>query len=215
MNKKIKSKKRLLVIVHGAKMPICKKGFLCRNYNKVMNFLTSPRGMLSLDYRKFKKYMKPHYDKVILFKWSGGIFRFYDLERSANRLKKILEKKKKRYNIDIAAFSLGGFVSERALEMVKELKIGKFVLIGAVHEPKFNFEVSEIVHNVYSEVDKLALLANNFYGLAFRKDFKIKHKKVKNYSFRNLKHDDLSQNLFVADVGKNLYDVYRGLLLDG
>lgn len=213
MNKKIRKKKRLLVIVHGAKPLECREGFLCRAYKKTMNFLNSPGGMLFSDYRKFKRYMKPSYDKVILFKWSGGILRFYDLERSATRFKKFLDNKRKKYKIDIAAFSLGGFVMERALEQMRELKIRRVLLVGAVHEPSFNFEVSDIVHNVYSEIDKLALLANNLYGLSFRKNFNIKNRKVKNHPFKSLNHDDLSKNLFVADVGKNLYEIYRDLLI--
>jgi hypothetical protein len=208
-----REKDRILIIIHGSKFWHLKNKFFKRIYTRIMNFFHCPKGMFFSDYKKFKKYMLPHYKKVILFKWSGGILRYYDLEKSAIELKKLLDKKSK-YKIDIVAFSLGGFVLERSLEMIKNFKIKKIMFIGAVHKPSFNFDVEEIVHNIYSETDKLAMIANQIYGLALKKDLRIRHKKVKNLDLIDLNHDDLSKNIILDSSGKRLYDIYKTLLLE-
>lgn len=177
-----------------------------------MSFLNCPRGMLLSDYREFKKYIQPYYKEVILFRWSGGILRFRDLETSARKLRKLLYSKRSE-KIDIVAFSLGGFVLERALESIQDVKAQKIVFVGAVHRPSLKFDVVEIMENVYSDIDRLALLANNLYNFAIGKEARIKHKKVRNIQLKNLNHDDLSKNILLDSSGTRLYDLYRKLLL--
>ena len=206
-------KRRLLIIVNGAKPLHFHEKFLNRLYRKIMEGLSSPKGMFFSDYKKLKKFMQPYYDKVILLKWDGNIFRFPNLEKTARNFAKFLIKKKDKYGIDIISFSLGCFVTERALDILKDLKVKKIIFVGAVHEPRFKLKFYKRIYNICSKKDKLALLANKVYGFKSKKHLKIKKNKLKNICFKSLNHDDLSKNVFVEELKKNLYDFYKDLLI--
>jgi hypothetical protein len=207
-----KKKLKVLIIVRGLVPPHFKNHLAENTKNYVLNKLTSQRGIITKDYYRLAKYFKKYYDVVEVLDWDGNLIKNPTCSKPIKNLKELFNKYKKE-SIDIIAVSLGGFIFQKTLSEIKDIKIQKVLYIGAVHNGKHLLKNVKKVINVYSTFDKMYFFANNLYegvGNTF-----LNGKNVWNLSLDNISHNKLLSNILIKEPTinkKRLCDLYRSLL---
>jgi len=211
MEKRVKDKKSVLIIVHG----LWKKRLGIRWLDKLIDFfakeLTAGRSIARRDYHEFADFITADYDKIELFRWDGKIYPKLDSIPESERLECLLEKYK-NYTIDILAVSLGGLIVEKTLKY-SPIRINKLIYVGAVHKAYSPLKNVDLIINIYSTIDKMFYFANDVYEGAG--NFLLMGENVMNIALRTLKHDELLINKKLdgeAVKEPSLYDFYRHVL---
>jgi hypothetical protein len=162
--------------------------------------------MFFSDFKKLKSYLKKDYDKIFILRWPRTVLR-KDIEKSSLKLKNFLEKYK-REKIDIVSFSIGGLITEKAINRIST-KINKCILSGAIHKFKLNLRRIEKVYIIESELDIIKKIGNKIYGKT-----KIpSSRKIKKIILKNIPHGYFSKNIYIYELRKKLYEFYRELLI--
>lgn len=202
---------KVLIIVHGVWPIKFHLRFLEKLRSRIFNLLTSGRGVIRSDYHKFKDYIQKEYQTIEILRWSGGISKKSDIGPAVDHLSKLLNKYQDK-KIDIVSFSLGGLVTQLALELNKKIKIRKILFAGSIHNPNLEIKNSENITNVYSSKDKMLELGEYFYTGTTNEA--LKWQNAKNIEIAELIHDNLCQNKKINIDGKNqkLFDFYKSLL---
>jgi len=207
-----KSKKRVLILVHGATPFRFKNHFLNSIQIKVLQYLSSDKkGITMKDYHALANYLQEHYDQIEILRWDGKIpLRAKNIPESKALVK--LLKKHGGGDIDVIAVSLGGYVAERGIAE-SNIKINKLLYIGAVHNSHHTLKNVKKVINVYSLADKMFYVANDLYeGIG---NFILKGENVANIALEKIGHSNLGRNVLIADKKfreKYLYELYKRLL---
>ncbi len=202
---------KVLIIVHGA-WPI---RFHKRIFEKIRRVLFTPltatRSIIRKDYHRFSDYIGQEYEKIEFLRWSGGLSKKIDINPAVSHLSQLLNRYKNK-KIDIISFSLGGLITQLALNHNKKIKIRKILFAGALHKPKLEIKNSSSISNVYSSKDKMLKLGEYFYTGTTNET--LKWKNVKNIEITDLIHDNLCQNKKINIDGKNqkLFEFYKSLL---
>lgn len=204
--------KKVLIIIHGAWPLRFKNKFLEGARRILFGKLTSEIGILRADYRELASFLKEEYDEVKFLKWDGKVMHNQSILPAIKSLENLL-RKYKHSKIDLIAVSLGGYIAQRALKNIPEIKINKIIYLGAVHSGKHEFKNVNTGINIYSKLDKLFILANNFYvglGNAF-----LRGSSIVNIALPDIKHKDLCKNTKITKgiaSGFGLFDLYKNLL---
>jgi hypothetical protein len=204
--------KKVLIIVHGAWMVKFHLRIIEFFKDKLLKLTNAGRGIIKSDYHNFKRYMEKGYDKIETLKWSGGILKKQDIKPAITHLSRLLNKNKKE-KVDIIAFSLGGLITQLALNQNKNIPINKIIFAGSIHDPKIKILNSNKIINVYSKRDKFLEIAEYLYTKATNEN--LKWKNTFNIEIKDLIHDNLCQNKTILLNGKkmHLFDYYKQLLL--
>lgn len=206
------SKKKILIIVHGVWPFKFKNKFLEKARRVLFRKLTAERGILRGDYKQLADFLKEDYDSINFLKWNGGIILGRDILPAVKRLKNMI-KKNKDHDIDIIGVSMGGYITQRALMELQNIGINRVLYVGAVHKCNHDFKNVKVAINVYSKLDKVFVLANDFYnglGNAF-----LKGSSIVNIGLPDVKHEDLCKNTkFNKGIIKDfsLFTFYKNLL---
>jgi predicted esterase YcpF (UPF0227 family) len=207
----MKNKNKVLIIVHGVWPVKFHLRFLEKIRAKLFNLLTSGRGIIRNDYHKFKDYVNKEYPTIEILKWSGGISKKSDIIPAVNHLSRLLNKYQDK-TIDIISFSLGGLITQLALNLNKKIKIRKILFAGSIHDPNLEIKNSKNITNVYSSRDKMLKLGEYFYTGTTNEI--LKWKNAENVQIKELIHDNLCQNKKINIDGKDqkLFDFYKYIL---
>lgn len=188
---KISKKKDLVIIVPGIKT--------LRNWGKnskrFINALTRKTHLFKpvyYDYaRDWADNFKSKNRKVILLHWNRnlGLIPLFSAEK---KLKTLIEKHHKNYDIRVVGISMGGKIAFDAARKYKKGEVTRLILVGAVGMPDKNPKINIPIINLYSSADKLARIASEIMR-PFDRELKIDGGNVKNVRL-DFGHDDLCLN---------------------
>jgi pimeloyl-ACP methyl ester carboxylesterase len=205
-------KKRVLIIVRGAKLVKFNGRFLETLRGLYFRWLTSDRGILDKDYLKLRAFLENDYNKIESIHWNGDILHG-DFSTALLELSDII-RKHKGSTIDVIGISMGGLIAQRALLYNPQIKINKLILIGAIFREKREVRHVKRIYNIFSEKDRMYQTANKL--LTTREDPKLRGKNVSNISLKNVTHNDLCRNKKIKQSRRKeerLFELYRNLLL--
>ena len=208
----MKHKKRILIIVHGVWPIKFRNKLLEKIRSKILGILTSDRGIISSDYHLFERFVKKFYDEINFLRWDGRLFKNPDLITAEKRLTNLLNRNIHN-EIDIIAFSLGGFIVQNSVLISKKIKVHHLIFVGAVHKRDIILNNVKKIFNVYSKKDLMFKFANDIYeGFG---NIDLRGKNVKNIALRDMDHNDLCKNKLIFFNHKKrtyLYKLYVNLL---
>ncbi|MBI2665961.1 hypothetical protein HYX12_05035, partial [Candidatus Woesearchaeota archaeon] len=154
------------------------------------------------------KYVKSHsnYD-VEVFNWKPGLTKRFSFRPAAEDLAELLKKKKDYRDVTIFSKSVGGIVSQLALEELDGQKNIKRLIYVATPQGSTNPKLPENIEviNVFSRDDTMARRAN--FLLHLSRVYELEERV--NLELPGLTHSEFNYNLEVTYEGKKvkLYDL--------
>lgn len=132
------------------------------------------------------KYFRSANKRVVVVHWSRGFLK-RDLNYGTKRLSHIINKYKNKYNIKIIGISLGGLITLKTLEKIKNVAISKVILLASP-TPKTN--INYPITNIYSLADGLQKFASSLYT-PLDKTRELECKTGVNILLPKMTHEDL------------------------
>lgn len=206
-------KKDLLILVPGLKYLESKRQFI----QKIILFLYKLTRIFRPVYRdyakKWAKQLKRKNRKVIYFNWFEGIFIQFSVFFAAKKLKRLIKKHKKKYNIKLLGISLGGEVIMEALQDLDNSLVKKIILVCPTIEHTKTKIKTQII-NIYSPYDLFAEISAKLLA-PIHGGIKLSGKNIKNVAIHKFSHSDfcLDKRIKVGEYkGKKITELINKLL---